>query len=55
MSKHNIKLSEGFQCAPLAHEALGTNVEGCVRMSVGPMTNLVEIDSIIDALKETIG
>lgn len=48
--KHSIKVGTGFQCAPLAHETLGTAKDGCLRISVGPFNTMQEVD----LLKETL-
>lgn len=50
--KHDIRAVVGFQCAPLAHEALGTTSEGCLRLSVGPMNKEQEIDQLLDAMAQ---
>ena len=46
-----IQCGSGFQCAPMAHEALGTDREGCLRISVSPFTTANEIHSLIKAIK----
>lgn len=48
--ENQIKGSFGFQCAPLAHEALGTHESGTLRFSVGPMNTEEEVDSMLDTL-----
>jgi len=50
----DIAVRTGLQCAPLAHQDLGTFPRGAVRMSLGPSNTAEEIDSTIDAL-ERIG
>ncbi len=45
-----IRVSAGFQCAPLAHEALQTEESGTVRVSVGPMTTKADIDVLLESL-----
>lgn len=45
-----IKGSLGFQCAPLAHEALGTSETGTLRFSVGPMNSKSEIEVLLNIL-----
>lgn len=50
--EYDIRGSHGFQCAPLAHEALGTDSSGTLRFSVGPMNTEADIVSLLAALKE---
>ena len=40
----------GLQCAPLAHQALGTAPEGTVRISIGPFTTEQDIDAVVRAI-----
>ena len=40
----------GLQCAPLAHQALGTYPQGAVRFSVGPFTRFEDIDYLHGAV-----
>ncbi len=49
-----IKSGAGFQCSPMAHEALGTKHTGCIRLSVGPTTTKGEIDVLINVLKKLV-
>jgi selenocysteine lyase/cysteine desulfurase len=44
----------GLQCAPLAHQHLGTFPHGTVRFSPGWGTTLAEIDTAIEAVKEFV-
>ncbi len=46
-----IKGSYGFQCAPLAHEAIGTQESGTLRFSPGPMNTAEEIAQLLESLK----
>lgn len=46
----NIAVRTGLQCAPLAHEALGTAPAGTVRLSIGPFNTAIEIERTITAL-----
>ncbi|MEQ8907367.1 aminotransferase class V-fold PLP-dependent enzyme [Ekhidna sp.] len=48
-SDHEILGSAGFQCAPLAHEALGTHQTGTFRLSVGPMNTEEEVEILLKA------
>ncbi len=52
--KYQIKGSLGFQCAPLAHEAIGTEDTGTFRFSVGPMNTQEEVDILLDGLEGTM-
>lgn len=49
--ENEIKGSYGFQCAPLAHEALRTHEKGTLRFSVGPLNTLEDVDELLDTLK----
>lgn len=49
-NEHQIMGSAGFQCAPLAHEALGTSETGTMRLSVGPMNTEEEVKVLLEAL-----
>ena len=40
----------GLQCAPLAHEALGTAPSGVLRLSAGPATSDEDVESALEAL-----
>ena len=42
----------GAHCAPLMHEALGTDAQGAVRFSFSHFNTEAEIDAAINALKE---
>ena len=48
----NIAVRTGLQCAPLAHEALGTAPDGTVRFSFGPFNTAVQIDRALEALTD---
>lgn len=48
--EYRIKGSLGFQCAPLAHEALETVESGTFRFSVGPMNTEEEVDILLEGL-----
>jgi cysteine desulfurase/selenocysteine lyase len=45
-------VGSGLQCAPSAHDALGTAPNGVVRMSVGPATTDADIDAVLSALAD---
>jgi cysteine desulfurase family protein len=47
----DIAVRTGLQCAPLAHQDLGTFPTGAVRISLGPFNTEEDIDSAIDALE----
>ncbi|NQZ75897.1 MAG: aminotransferase class V-fold PLP-dependent enzyme, partial [Ekhidna sp.] len=53
-TEHKIKGSMGFQCAPLAHEVLGTSENGTLRFSLGPMSTEEEIEILIESLKKVV-
>lgn len=46
----DIAVRTGLQCAPLAHQALGTAEEGTVRVSLGPLNTAAEVDTLLEAL-----
>ena len=52
-TQHRITASIGYQCAPWAHEALGTADTGLVRVSFGPDTPATAIDRLLEALDES--
>lgn len=47
----NVIVSGGFQCAPHAHEALGTSESGAVRFSLGPATTASDIAASLAAVE----
>jgi selenocysteine lyase/cysteine desulfurase len=51
----SIVVRAGVQCAPAAHEALGTANGGTVRISVGPTTTSDEVDKLIAAVTQIVG
>ena len=51
LARHGVMCRAGFHCAPMAHEALGTALEGTVRISFGPFNTLDEVGVILDALR----
>jgi selenocysteine lyase/cysteine desulfurase len=48
--QHGMTVGSGIQCAPLAHETLGTESTGLVRISVGLGQPDDEIDEAIDRM-----
>ncbi len=48
----DVTVGSGLQCAPSAHDALGTAPNGVVRMSVGPATTDADIDAVLSALAD---
>ena len=51
LSSKNICTRNGFHCAPLAHNALGTGKEGAVRISAGFFNTKDEIDKVYKEIK----
>lgn len=45
-----VLVSGGHQCAPLAHQALGTGPDGAVRVSFGAQSQDEHVDAALDAL-----
>ena len=55
-TEFGIETRAGLHCAPRIHERLGTLSQGgTLRASVGPLTSEVEIDAILDALRQISG
>jgi cysteine desulfurase/selenocysteine lyase len=52
LARRGITVGSGLQCAPLAHEALGTSSTGAVRISVGPATGEGEVEGLLAAFRE---
>ncbi len=50
----DIALRSGFHCAPIAHETAGTLETGTIRLSVGPMNQKKDLDTLVFGLKETM-
>ncbi len=51
LDKQGICVRAGLHCAPLAHKALGTPQGGAVRVSLGMLNTLHDIDALWRALK----
>lgn len=49
---YGIATRSGIHCSPLAHETLGTLIQGTVRFSFGYFSTKEEVDKSIEALKE---
>lgn len=50
---HRIQVRAGLHCAPLMHQALGTQAGGgTVRISLGAFTTVAEVDAVVSALAE---
>ncbi len=47
-----VTVAAGLQCAPAAHETLGSAQDGLVRLSVGPMNCQADIDLACEVLEE---
>ena len=50
----NVIVSAGHQCAPMAHESLGTAAQGTLRISPGLQTSTADIDRAIKCLHTAI-
>ncbi|MFT5585268.1 MAG: selenocysteine lyase/cysteine desulfurase [Cognaticolwellia sp.] len=46
-----IVASGGVQCAPMAHQALGTDPNGTLRLSLGPKQGMAEVRALLSALE----
>ncbi|MEE3372201.1 MAG: aminotransferase class V-fold PLP-dependent enzyme [Planctomycetota bacterium] len=52
-SHHRIQARAGFHCAPLVHKQIGTDQQGgTLRLSVGALTTIAEIDTAVEAIGE---
>ncbi len=51
-ARAGILVGSGLQCAPLAHESLGTAPEGVVRLSVGPMHSDRDIEHVLRVVED---
>jgi selenocysteine lyase/cysteine desulfurase len=49
-----VVVGSGLQCAPLAHETLGTAPNGVVRLSAGPAFREEDVARAIAALEQTL-
>ncbi len=49
---HSIAIRTGLQCAPLAHDGVGSSPKGTVRFSIGYFNSEEDIDAAITAIKE---
>lgn len=52
LKEHQIFVSSGFQCAPLAHQTLGTAEHGVIRFSFGPSQKTPDFGSIARIIAE---
>jgi len=49
--QEGVVVSAGEQCAPMAHDAIGTRGRGTIRLSSGPFTTSEEIDAVLGHLR----
>ena len=49
---YDIACRTGLQCAPLIHQQMGTGERGTVRLSVGPMNQMKDVEAAIAAVAE---
>lgn len=49
---YGIIIRAGLQCAPLMHSSLGTGSSGLARVSISCMTEMEELEALVDALRE---
>jgi selenocysteine lyase/cysteine desulfurase len=47
----NVACRTGLHCAPLVHESLGTAPAGAVRLSIGPLTTLADVEAAAQAVE----
>lgn len=55
LAEQGILVAAGLQCAPLAHQTLGTDPHGVVRLSLGPSTTAEEAEACHAALCKVLG
>jgi len=53
-ARHSIAVRGGVHCAPLLHEAIGTDESGGVRISPGSGTTGAQIDLFLDAVRAMV-
>lgn len=51
LRERGIQAAVGLQCSPMAHQVLGTEPDGVVRMSVGALTTEAEVDQVVEVLE----
>ena len=54
LNKHGIVVGSGLQCSPLAHQTMGTDGEGLVRVSVGVGQDANDVLTAIEAIKRIV-
>ena len=54
LAERGVIAGSGFQCAPLAHQTLGTEATGLVRLSAGPTTTAKEVEAASEILVEVL-
>jgi selenocysteine lyase/cysteine desulfurase len=54
LATRGVIASGGLQCAPLAHESLGTSPEGVLRLSLGPSNTDDDVATLVAALRECL-
>ena len=52
LSQHGIVARGGEHCAPMAHQALGTEAGGTLRLSFGPFCDDEHVALAIEAIRE---
>ena len=55
LAERGVFASGGIQCAPLAHETLGTVPDGVLRISFGPGNADGDEEVVLSALRDVIG
>ena len=48
---HDVACRTGLHCAPLVHESLGTTPDGAVRLSIGPLTTIADVEAAANAVR----
>ncbi len=52
LDENGVAVIGGIHCAILAHEALGTEKIGVVRISLSPFNTEKEVDSFVEIMKQ---
>lgn len=55
LASRGVIAAAGLQCAPIAHETLGTAPEGVLRLSVGPSNDDDDVEGAIEVFRGILG
>ncbi|MBR5134331.1 MAG: aminotransferase class V-fold PLP-dependent enzyme [Clostridia bacterium] len=54
LAREGVAVRTGLHCAPLAHRAIGTLPDGTVRLSIGAMNSMKEIEECLQIFKKIV-